>query len=98
MVYKWRGPLIYLILLLVGARTALLLKESVGHAGHSEECGVPIWGFFFHNWENTHVFCGCVFGGYFLNLFFNNIFNLFHSNTILKCMFGCFCSTIIKYK
>ena len=53
-----------------------LLKENVGHAGHSGECGVPIWGPFYLYWGNTHVFCGCVFGGCFLTLIFNNIFEL----------------------
>ena len=40
------------------------LKESVGHAGLSGECGVPIWG----------PYLWVCFGGCFFTLIFNNIF------------------------
>ena len=66
--------------------------------GHSGECGVPIWGHFSTIGETLTCFVGVFLVAIFLFYFLTTFLNLFHNNTILKCMFGCFCSTIMKCK
>jgi hypothetical protein len=74
-VYKWRGPLIYLTPLFVGARTAFLFKKAQGTRGTQGSAGSLFGGLYLFI-GISYVFCGYVLDGHFLTLFSNNIFEL----------------------